>query len=37
MNDVSARWKALQVQEQLASQALNIANDESKNILALFR
>lgn len=37
MNEVSARWKALQVQEQLASQALNIANDEPKNILALFR
>jgi flagellin len=37
MNEESARLKALQVQQQLAIEALNIANSEPQNILALFR
>ncbi|KSV95164.1 hypothetical protein N184_35335 [Sinorhizobium sp. GL28] len=37
MDEVFARWEALQVQEQLARHALNIANDEPKKLLALFR
>lgn len=37
MNRESARLKALQVQQQLGVQALNIANSAPQNILALFR
>jgi flagellin len=37
MNKESARLKALQVQQQLAIEALNIANNEPQNILSLFR
>ena len=33
----SARLQALQVQQQLGIQALSIANQQSQNILALFR
>jgi len=31
MDEISAGWTALQVQEQHARQALNIANDEQKS------
>jgi flagellin len=37
MNEESTRLKALQTQQQLAIQALSIANSESQNILSLFR
>lgn len=37
MNKESARLRALQVQQQLAIEALNIANNEPQNILSLFR
>ena len=33
----SARLQALQVQQQLATQSLSIANQAPQNILALFR
>jgi len=36
MNEASTRLKALQTQEQLATQALSIANNASENILSLF-
>ena len=37
MEAVSARLQALQVQQQLATQSLSIANQQPQNILALFR
>ena len=37
MNEESTRLKALQTQQQLAVQALSIANSDSQNILSLFR
>lgn len=37
MDEASARMKALQAQEQMSIQALNIANAEAQNILSLFR
>jgi flagellin len=37
MNQTSTRLKALETQKQLASQALQIANSNSENILSLFR
>ncbi len=37
MNEESTRLKALQTQQQLAIQALSIANTSSENILTLFR
>ncbi|RVO87440.1 hypothetical protein CN109_39030 [Sinorhizobium meliloti] len=37
MNQASARLKALQTQEQLAIQSLQIANSNAENILQLFR
>lgn len=37
MNEESTRLKALQTQQQLAIQALSIANSTSENILSLFR
>jgi flagellin len=37
MESVSARLQALQVQQQLGTQALTIANQQPQNILALFR
>lgn len=37
MNEASTRLKALQTQEQLATQALSIANSNAENILTLFR
>lgn len=37
MNEESTRLKALQTQQQLAIQALAIANSDSQNILSLFR
>ncbi|WP_336057470.1 flagellin N-terminal helical domain-containing protein [Nitratireductor sp. CH_MIT9313-5] len=37
MNEESARLSALQVQQQLGTQALSIANSNSQNILSLFR
>ena len=37
MEEASARLQALQVQQQLATQALSIANQQPQNILALFR
>ncbi|MEK1928199.1 MAG: flagellin, partial [Pararhizobium sp.] len=37
MNEASTRLKALQTQEQLGIQALQIANSNSENILSLFR
>jgi flagellin len=37
MNEESTRLQALQVQQQLGVQALGIANQNSQNILALFR
>ena len=37
MEATSARLQALQVQQQLATQALSIANQQPQNILALFR
>lgn len=37
MNEESTKLKALQTQQQLAIQALSIANNDSQNILSLFR
>ncbi|KGD87663.1 flagellin [Rhizobium sp. YS-1r] len=37
MNDASTRLKALQAQQQLAVQSLQIANSDSQNIMQLFR
>jgi len=37
LNEESAKLKALQTQEQLAIQALGIANDSTQNILRLFQ
>jgi flagellin len=37
MNEESTRLKALQTQQQLAIQALSIANTASESILTLFR
>jgi len=37
MNEASTRLKALQAQQQLATQALQIANTQSESILQLFR
>ncbi|UHS61719.1 hypothetical protein HRR99_09435 [Agrobacterium vaccinii] len=37
MEEVSARLQALQTQQQLAVQSLQIANSEPQNILALFQ
>jgi flagellin len=37
LNKESARLAALQVQQQLGVQALNIANSSSQSILSLFR
>ncbi len=37
MEEASARLQALQVQQQLASQSLSIANQAPQNILSLFR
>lgn len=37
MNEESTRLKALQTQQQLAVQALSIANNDSQSILSLFR
>lgn len=37
LNEASTRLKALQTQEQLGIQALQIANSNSENILSLFR
>ncbi len=37
MNEESTRLKALQTQQQLGIQALSIANNDSQNILTLFR
>lgn len=37
MEETAARLQALQVQQQLATQALSIANQAPQNILALFR
>ncbi|MBI0011496.1 flagellin, partial [Bartonella sp. M0176] len=37
MNAESARLASLQVQQQLGIQALSIANQNSQNILSLFR
>ncbi len=37
MNEASTRLKALQSQQQLATQSLSIANNDGQNILSLFR
>ncbi|MBM7323300.1 flagellin, partial [Agrobacterium pusense] len=37
MNEESTKLKALQTQQQLAVQALSIANNDSQSILSLFR
>jgi flagellin len=37
MEEEAARLQALQVQQQLATQSLSIANQNPQNILALFR
>lgn len=37
MEEASARLQALQVQQQLSTQALSIANQQPQNLLALFR
>ena len=37
MNEESTKLKALQTQQQLGIQALSIANNDSQNILTLFR
>jgi len=37
MNEESTRLKALQTQQQLAIQSLSIANNDSQNVLSLFR
>jgi flagellin len=36
MAEESARLQALQVQQQLSTQALSIANSQPQNLLALF-
>ncbi len=37
MEEASARLQALQVQQQLGTQALSIANKAPQNLLSLFR
>ena len=37
LEEASARLQALQVQQQLATQALSIANQAPQNVLSLFR
>jgi len=37
MNQEAARFQALQVQQQLAGQALSIANQQPQQILSLFK
>jgi flagellin len=37
MNETSTRLKALQMQQQLATQSLSIANTQSQNVISLFR
>jgi flagellin len=37
MNEASTRLNALEAQQQLSAQALNIANSSPQNILQLFR
>ena len=37
MEEASARLQALQVQQQLATQALSIANQQPQSLLSLFR
>ena len=37
MEEASARLQALQVQQQLSTQSLSIANQQPQNILSLFR
>ena len=37
LEEASARLQALQVQQQLATQSLSIANQAPQNILSLFR
>ena len=37
MEEASARLQALQVQQQLSTQALSIANQQPQSLLALFR
>jgi flagellin len=37
MTEASSRLKALQVQQQLATQSLSIANSDARNILSLFQ
>jgi flagellin len=37
MNETSTRLKALQMQQQLATQSLSIANTEAQNVISLFR
>jgi len=37
MEEEAARLQALQVQQQLATQSLSIANQAPQNILSLFR
>ena len=37
MEEASAKLQALQVQQQLATQSLSIANQAPQNILSLFR
>ena len=37
MNEASTRLKALQTQQQLGLQALNIANNRADTILQLYR
>jgi flagellin len=37
MEEASARLQALQVQQQLSTQALSIANQQSQGLLSLFR
>jgi flagellin len=37
MEEASARLQALQVQQQLSTQALSIANQQPQSLLSLFR
>ncbi len=37
MNDAATRLKALQAQQQLAIQSLQIANSDAQNVMQLFR
>ena len=37
MNEASTRLKAIQTQQQLARQALSIANSEAQGLMSLFR